>query len=383
MDRLLPVDKVQQLKGVLVNKRTRNFVFLLLTVIIIFAINALLPTIEGNTHYTADPIEMTYEEYIKAKDVDNHYVLTWSSEEEINRYITQYREANEIPAYTSVDIPKEFVVEVYTKFFFQHVFWYITTLTHVVSAVMLFYAIFNYLIDRYKSEYDKYVNLDNEMVMLSNNSLDPATFEPWMIGVFNKERKAKQHISNVKYQLSLLETKTPYKVRNASNKYDRKFKKYSTKKDNLNSQLTIQYINDMVEHKKVKYFKFIHPSFVTCGVNNLGHTVDSYSLMKSNSSRLGKDAVVKVFISLALTVMFASLLTMTVVSAADKPWYWVLIDIIATIAPLIMQIPLAFDYCAQYMDEQLIPTLMSRRTIALLYLAYMKGEQDGKKSDIS
>ena len=66
MDRLLPVDKVQQLKGVLVNKRTRNFVFLLLTVIIIFAINALLPTIEGNTHYTADPVEMTYEEYIKA-----------------------------------------------------------------------------------------------------------------------------------------------------------------------------------------------------------------------------------------------------------------------------------------------------------------------------
>lgn len=383
MNRLVPVDKIQNLKGVLVNKQTRNLVFLVLTVVIIFAINALLPTIEGNTHYTADPIETTYEAYLKMKESNPHYVLTWSSEEEINTYITQYKETHNIPNYTAVDVPKDFIVSVYTKFFFQHVFWYITTLTHVVSAVLLFYSLFNYLLGKYKLEYEKYVNLDNEMTMLSNNSLDPATFEPWMIKVFNMDRKTQQHISNIKYKLNVLEIKTPYKVRNNINKYNRKYRKYIDKKTSLSDQLSTQYINSMVEHKRVKYFKFIHPSFVTCGVNNIGHTVDSYSLMKSNSSRLGKDAITKVFISLVLTVMFASLLTMTVVSAADKPWYWVVIDILATIAPLVMQIPLAFDYCAQYMEEQLIPTLMSRKTIALLYLAYMKGEQDGKKSNIS
>lgn len=383
MNRLVPVDKIQNLKGVLVNKQTRNLVFLILTVVIIFAINALLPTIEGNTHYTADPIRITYAEYLKLKEDNQHYGLTWSSEEEINTYITQYKEAHNIPNYTAVDVPKDFIVSVYTKFFFQHVFWYITTLTHVVSAVLLFYSLFNYLLGKYKLEYEKYVNLDNEMTMLSNNSLDPATFEPWMIKVFNMDRKTQQHISNIKYKLNVLEIKTPYKVRNNINKYNRKYRKYINKRTSLSDQLSTQYINSMVEHKRVKYFKFIHPSFVTCGVNHIGHTVDSYSLMKSNSSRLGKDAITKVFISLVLTVMFASLLTMTVVSAADKPWYWVVIDILATIAPLVMQIPLAFDYCAQYMEEQLIPTLMSRKTIALLYLAYMKGEQDGKKSNIS
>lgn len=383
MNRLVPVDKIQNLKGVLVNKQTRNLVFLVLTVVIIFAINALLPTIEGNTHYTADPIETTYEDYLKMKEGNPHYVLTWSSEEEINTYITQFKEANNIPNYTAVDVPKDFIVSVYTKFFFQHVFWYITTLTHVVSAVLLFYSLFNYLLGKYKLEYEKYVNLDNEMTMLSNNSLDPATFEPWMIKVFNMDRKTQQHISNIKYKLNILEINTPYKVRNNVNKYNRKYRKYINKRTSLSDQLSTQYINSMVEHKRVKYFKFIHPSFVTCGVNHIGHTVDSYSLMKSNSSRLGKDAITKVLISLVLTVMFASLLTMTVVSAADKPWYWVVIDILATIAPLVMQIPLAFDYCAQYMEEQLIPTLMSRKTIALLYLAYMKGEQDGKKSNIS
>lgn len=383
MNRVIPVDKIQQVKGVLVNKQTRNLVLLIFTVVIIFAINALLPTIEGNTHYTADPIKVTYAEYLKLKEDNQHYGLTWSSEEAINNYVEQYREANDIPEYTAVEIPKEFVVEVYTKFFFQHVFWYITTLTHVVSAVLLFYSLFNYLLGKSKEEYEKYVNLDNEMNTLSQNSLDPYTFEPWMNKVFNATRKTQQHISNVKYKLNVLESKTPYKVRTNTNKYDRKYRKYNAKKESYESQLTLSYINEMVEHKKVKYFKFIHPTFVTCGVNHIGRTVDSYSLMKSNSSRLGRDAIAKVLTSLALTVMFASLLTMTVVSAADKPWYWIVIDIIATIAPLVMQIPLAFDYCAQYMEEQLIPTLMSRKTIALLYLAYMKGEQDGKKSNIS
>ena len=377
MNRLVPVEQIHQLRTAIVNKRTRNFVFLVFTIVIIFALNALLPTIEGNTHYTADPREMTYEEYKLLKEENEHYTLTWSSEEEVNNHVKEYKELNGIPDYTIVEPPAEFTVDVYTKFFFQHTFWYITTLTHVVSAILLFYSIFNYLIDRYKDEYEKYITLEDELNKLSSNSLDPGTFEPWMVNVFNRDRKAKQHINNVKYKLSVLETRTPYNVRlEAVGSTKRKCKKYIEKRSALSSQLEPDYINTMVEHKKVKYFKFIHPTYVTCGVNHIGHTVDSYSNLESNSTRLGKDAITKVLLSLMLTVMFASLLTMTVVTAADKPWYWVCIDIIATIAPLIMQVPLAYDYCAQYMDEQLIPNLMSRKTIALLYLAYMKGEHN-------
>lgn len=377
MNRLVPVDQIHQLRTAIVNKRTRNFVFLVFTIVIIFALNALLPTIEGNTHYTADPREMSYEEYKLLKEENEHYTLTWSSEEEVNIHIKEYKAANSIPEYVIVEPPAEFTVSVYTKFFFQHTFWYITTLTHVVSAVLLFYSIFNYLIDRYKDEYERYTTLEDELNTLASNSLDPGTFEPWMVNVFNKNRKRDQHINNVKYKLSVLESRTPYNVRlEAVGSAKRKCKKYIEKRSALSSQLEPDYINTMVEHKKVKYFKFIHPTYVTCGVNHIGRTVDSYSNLESNSARLGKDTIVKVFSSLLLTVMFASLLTMTVVTAADKPWYWVCIDIIATIAPLIMQVPLAYDYCAQYMDEQLIPNLMSRKTIALLYLAYMKGEHN-------
>jgi hypothetical protein len=377
MNRLIPVGQIHQLRTAIVNKRTRNFVFLIFTIVIIFALNALLPTIEGNTHYTADPRSMTYEEYKLLKEDNEHYTLTWSSEEEVNNHIKEYKELNGIPDYTVIEPPAEFTVNVYTKFFFQHIFWYITTFTHVVSAVLLFYSIFNYLIDRYKDEYERYITLEAELNKLASNSLDPGTFEPWMVNVFNRNRKHNQHINNVKYKLSVLESRTPYNVRlEVGVSESRKCKKYLEKRSTLLEQLEPEYINTMVEHKKVKYFKFIHPTYVTCGVNHIGRTVDNYSNLESNSARLGKDTIVKVFTSLLLTVMFASLLTMTVVTAADKPWYWICIDILATISPLIIQVPLAYDYCAQYMDEQLIPNLMSRKTIALLYLAYMKGEHN-------
>jgi hypothetical protein len=78
--------------------------------------------------------------------------------------------------------------------------------------------------------------------------------------------------------------------------------------------------------------------------------------------------------------MFAMLLTMTIVTAADKPWYWIVIDILTTVAPLFIQIPMAYDYCNTYMEEHLITNLLSRRTIALLYLADMKKGASNEKS---
>jgi hypothetical protein len=70
---------------------------------------------------------------------------------------------------------------------------------------------------------------------------------------------------------------------------------------------------------------------------------------------------------------------MTIVTAADKPWYWIVIDILTTLAPLLLQIPMAYDYCNTYMEEHLITNLLNRRTIALLYLADMqKGVKDEK-----
>ena len=358
------------LTNVVTNKHTRSLVFLIITTLVIFAINALLPTIEGKSHYTADPITITYKEYLDLKSKDDNYNLTWSSEESIRNFINTHT----VDGILTAEVPDNMYVSVYTKFFFQHIFWYISTITKTVSSILLFFSIFNFLLTKHKDKYKRYIELNDEMTLLSNNSLDPSTFEPWMEYSFNRERKIKQHIDNIKYELSKLELRTSYKIRllACSDPNNSKCVKYVNKKANLMSMLDENYVQEIVIHKKVRNFKYIHPSFVQCGVNRLGRTTDSYSLLQSDTSKLGKDMILKAIISTSLTLMFATLLTMTVVVAADKPWYWIIIDILTTLAPLLIQIPLAYDYCNTYMEEHLITNLLSRRTIALLYLADMK-----------
>lgn len=365
------VDKaIRTVTNVVTDKHTRSVLFLIITALVIFVINGLLPTIEGKAHYTADPVTVTYGEFIKMQDQNPNYSLTWSSESAIIEYRLQHLDEGD---YSAV-IPDDFVVSVYTKFFFQHSFWYISTITHTVSAIVLFYAVFNFLLTRHKDTHKRYVELNEEMIRLSNNSLDPSTFEPWMEYKFNQDRKIAQHVTNIKYKLGKLEQHTSYKIRLLARKDPTNMKCYIYvhKREDLQSRLDPKYIENVVVHKSVKNFKYIHPTFVTCGVNRIGHTTDSYSLIQSNSKRLSKDMFSKVIISTLLTVMFAMLLTITVVTAADKPWYWVIIDVLTTIAPLLLQIPLAYDYCNEYMDDHLITNLLNRRTIALLYLADMK-----------
>ena len=357
----------QKLTNVITSKHTRSLIFLVLTVIVIFAINALLPTIEGKAHYTADSITVTYKEYIELKEQNVNYNLTWSSEETVKNFI----DTHTVDGVLITPIPDDLQVEVYTKFFFQHTFWYVSTLTRVVSAVLLFFSVFNFILTKHKDNHKRYIELNNEMTMLSNTSLDPSTFEPWMEYSFNHDRKIKQHIDNTKYDINKLELRTPYEIRllARTEPTNPKCLKYLHKKEDLSAMLDDKYIEEVVIHRDVKNFKYIHPSFVMCGVNRLGRTTDSYSLIESDSVRLSKDMGVKAIVSTLLTIMFATLLTVTIVTAADKPWYWVLIDILTTLAPLIIQIPLAYDYCNTYMEEHLIANLLSRRTIAFLYLA--------------
>lgn len=374
-----------RITNIIQNKHTRNLLFLLFTAIIIFAVNGLLPTIEGNTHYTADAVEMSYGEYKQLKLENNSYALTFGAKKDIALYVVDYKKEHPditLDKLSTIEPPDTFKVKVYTKYFFQHYFWYITTLTHILSAVLLFYTLFNYLVAKNKETCERYVNLEQEVISVSNNNLDPSSFEPWMIDVFNKQRKIAQHKSNIKYALSKLDVSTPYKIRMLAKKdpTDIHCVKYVNKRNDLLSQLDDEYINEIVVHKKVKHFKFIHPTFVTCGNNKIGNTIDDYSLIISDGKRISKDMISKIMMSTLTTVMFATLLTVTVVTAADKPWYWIVIDTLSTIAPLVMQIPAAYDYCNTYMEEQLIANLLSRRSIALLYLAYIKENNNEKNN---
>jgi len=364
-------------KQVITNKSVRSTVLLILTLIVVLAINALLPVFEGNTHYTEDAVSMTYAEYKKLYSKNNNYQLTWVSAKDVQKYIDEYLEANPDIPYEErhlVEPPDSFVVEVYTKFFFNYAFWYLKTAVHVISTVLVFYSVFNFLLTRKKKYDSKYIELDTQVTQLVDSKLDPVTFEPWMDEQFNYPRKVQQHKANVKYRLHKLDKHTNYKTRILfkQNPDDNRCVKYRHHREELLYYASKEYIDEYVHDIRVPGYRHIYPTFVTGGYNVIGHSIDSYSLLKSDSRRLGEDSIRKVLTATVLTVLIAILLTLTVVTSLDKPWYWMVINVVTTLLPLIIQVPMAVDYCEKYMEEQIMTNLMSRRNIAFLYLAYME-----------
>ena len=365
-------DTVTKVMHIARDKNTRNIFFLIISTLIVLAINSLLPVIEGSAHYTEAIEEMSYVEYKEKVSVDPNYNLTWASKKSITEYIDRYAEENDIPISQKYEIepPDNFKVKVYTKFFFNHPYWWISTLTHIVSVLLIYYSVFNYILSRRKQTNKRYIEVLEEVDKATKDKLDPTTFEPWMMNVFNKDRKIIQHKSNIKYRLDLLNKHTSYKVRNADENNKRRIK-YEIKKKQLEEQLTDEYIEQYILSKKVKGFVYIHPTFVTSGYNVIGTSIDSYSLLKSDAAKLSKDSFKKVASSILMTTMFAILLTFTVGSSVDQPWYWILLNIVTKLVPMSIQIPLAYDYCDTFMDNHLMTNLISRRNIALLYLADM------------
>lgn len=365
---------IEKTFNVLRSRNTRNIVFLVLSVLLILLINSLLPVIEGSAHYTEAQEEMTYGEYKTLLEKNKNYNLTWTSKIKIEKYISEYCDEHPelgVEDKINVEPPDTLKVEVYTKFFFSYAYWWLSTLTHVVSVLVIYYSVFNYILSKRKLVEPRYLELTNEVNKAVNEELDPVTFEPWMANVFNKNRKIKQHISNTKYALDKLNKKTSYKIRH-SDINNPKYQRYLLKKNTLEEQLEEEYIQTYVPNNKVKGFVYIHPTFVASGYNVIGHSLDSYSLLKSDAKRIGNDSVKKVTTSILITTLFAILLTFTIGTSIDKPWYWILINVVVKLAPLTMQIHMASDYCDSFMDNQLITNLLSRRSIALLYMADMK-----------
>jgi hypothetical protein len=366
-------------KQIVTNKSVRSTVLLILTLIVVLAINSLLPVFEGNTHYTEDAVNMTYAEYKELYSENNNYQLTWTSSQSVEAYKKEYIKLHpDIPyeEHHLIEPPDSFQVEVYTKFFFNYSFWYLKTIIHIISTVLVFYSVFNFLLVRKKKTDKKYLDLNDQVNTLVDTKLDPVTFEPWVEHQFNYPRKVQQHLSNVKYKLHKLDRHTNYKIRilYKQNPDDDRCEKYKHHKEELLYYSSQEYIDTYVHDIRIPGYRHIYPTFITGGYNVIGHAIDSYSLLKSDSRRLGEDSIRKVLVATVLTVLIAVLLTLTVVTSLDKPWYWVLINIITTLLPLFIQIPMAFDYCEKYMEEQVMTNLISRRNIAFLYLAYMEKE---------
>ena len=352
------------------SKKTRNIFFLVVSIIIVLAINSLLPIIEGSSRYTEAVQEMTYTEYLDKYEENHNYNLTFASNIELQKYLNDYCEEHGISKTERYNItpPDNFKVKVYTKFFFEYPFWWLSTLTQIVSVLLIYYSVFNFILSKRKLTEERYVSLKKEVEDASNNSLDPITFEPWMIHSFNKTRKISQHKANIKYKLELLLKHTKYSIRNGAED-DPKRIKYETKKKELEEQLSDEYIDKYLPGMKVKGFTYIHPTFVTSGYNVVGRSHDSYSLLYSDAQKLSRDSMIKMISTFLFTSLFAVLVTFTATTSMEQPWYWIVINILTKIVPMVVQIPLAYDYCDSFMENHLITNLISRRNIILLYLA--------------
>lgn len=414
-------DLVDSVNRVLTNKRTKSSFFLLVAFLVILGINGLLPLIEGQAHYTVEAVEMEYSEYVSEKTTRKHLRLDWVSEMNIDLFINRYIAAHPemTPEEQAVfNVPPNFRVNVYTKFFYQYPFWYITTLISLGSTVILFYSVFNYLLTRQKEKYKKYVELEDEVNEMTQKLLDPITFEPWIDQEFNKRRKIAQHRSNVKYELQLLESSTDHKTKQRFSEYFRRYteasnnhadfistdgtlignrfedlkikgnvtkkeRKYIDSKEKLITLLTPDYIDEYVVEGKVKNFQYIHSMFVYNGVNIVGKTVDNYSLISTDGKRIVRDAGRKVGIGVAITLLFAILVTVTAIASLKQSPFWIVINVLTKITPLFLQVFFAMNYSNNFMDTQLISNLINRRSIGLLYLAESNNEKRNEVAEIA
>lgn len=387
---------LDNITSVITNKRSRSLVFLVTTFFLILVANGLLPLISGQAHYTADPIEVTYGEYRIMKEENNLIDITYGAKLQIELYKNLYTIAH--PSMTPeerilLDAPDTLKVNVYTKFFFQSVWWYFNTGISLLSAVFLFYAMFNYLVIRSKDTHVDHVNGESTIRQLNEKYLDPDTFEPWIDESFNRERKKRQHIRNIKFELKALELKTPYQVRRRfKNHFDsattdvpvdntlpvlyvpmtKKERKYINKKEELLSKLDEKYIIDYVLDIDVKNFKEIKPGFVYSGINTEGVGQDEYSTIKTDQQRVRGSLLSKILMSLAITLSFASVLTVLAINVEQQDPLWVFITILMKIVPLLLQVYFAIDYNNWFMEKQLLPNLKFRENIAMMYLAEMK-----------
>lgn len=390
----VPAEGLDKLGQVLTSKRSRSTIFLVISALIILGLNALLPTIEGSTHYTAEAVEMSYADYKRLSAGNRHYNITWGSERRIEEYLDNYREEHpelSVEEFVGIEPPDNFQVLVYTKFFYQSTFWWLSTATSLSSAIILFYSLFNYLVTRMKDTYKKYNELQAEMERMNDNILVPNTFEPWMDNVFNYNRKIKQHRNNINYKIDKLERRTNFVVKQTFKQYfddmygeecctwsledvnhnirwwQFRYRKYFRKKSRLMSLLDTDYISHFVAHGKVKHFKYIHPMFIYNGTNSTGRMQDEYSTLRSDGAQLANDAGAKLLLSLTVTVLLAVLVMVTAVASIEQEPLWRWLNIAAKLIPLAIQVPLAYDYTNSYMSKHLIKNLRSRRAIGLRY----------------
>lgn len=368
--------------NVLVSTQTRNLFVLIVAVIVIMIISGILGAFKsGKFMKTYDFVEVNIP-YDEVNYNDPIFKDLTDRSKEVIKYEKEYMFNEETQE--NIEIKVKMYKGYNTKYFFQSSWFYGDAALNTLIVLIFYITLVGYLLAKRMMNDQLYIKLEGELnqLVIEENQLPAVTFEPFIYD-WNMIRKKKQHISNIKYKLAKLEQKTPYKIRKEfyvkneegkvvfqipNRELTYKEFKYLETKENLESYITDEYINEHVEFEKVKYFKYIHPSFVTTGKNEIIQSTDEYSAIQTNKEKQSKDYAKKALLGLAISFAIASLLSYTLFKI-DEGWLVVVWNVFMRMLPLVLQVVLAIDYVNRLMGTQKIPVLRYRLNIANLYLA--------------
>lgn len=375
----------------------KSKILLIVAIVAILAINSLIPVLKASAHYTEAAEEITYGEY---KELDPRYELTFFSRALIKEYKETVIRLN--PDLTAeemflIEPPENMKVSVYTKFFFENYMWYVENILNVVSAVVLFYSIFQYYLLKKKETTEEYLEIKRRVDLANESAVDPKELEEYLEKDFNMPRKLKQHISNVKNKLIALENKTSIEIKNKFKEHfefyeklenpikgynklpsviynlGRKERRYKEKKEELLNKISKSYLEKYLKDIKVKGYNEITAGFVYTGDLKVNKVGDEYSNILSDAKRIRRDSYLKILYSIGIVLSFATIITLLAVDIENMSTIDLVIRAISKLTPLSLQIKLGIDYSDTFLNDQLIKNLVFREKIITMFL---KGKVD-------
>lgn len=377
----------------------KSKIILIASIIIILAINSLLPMLKAIEHYTVAPEEMTYKEYQSKKEENKRYNLTLKTKVLIKEYKKNKEEELTAEEILTLEPPEDMKVEVYTKFFFEDYFWYTENFVQMVSAVILFYSIFQFFLLKETEENEEFVKLKKQVDEANSTSVEADLLEDYLTNSFNKPRKIKQHVNNIKNKMIKLENKTDVSVKvNCKEELElfkklknpeegkgklpalidiertKKEKKYLRKMKGYLAELKEEFIDEYIDALDVKHFKAITTNFVYTGNGKVEKSVDSYSGIKTDAERIKKDSLKKVGLMVLITLSFATVITLLAIDIENKTPFEIVVNAVMKITPLLLQVKFGLDYKDDFMQTQLISNMKQRYNIIAMFLKHTQKE---------
>ena len=111
----------------------------------------------------------------------------------------------------------------YKNYFYSSPWFYLETLMNTITVIIFYVALVNFLIIKKKSKDYLFTKMTDEIddLVSVRNDVPASSFEPFLDD-WNEKRKIRQFKSNMKYKISKLERKTPFRIKGYLYKKKRK-----------------------------------------------------------------------------------------------------------------------------------------------------------------